>query len=156
METIIEWQSPEHHFDRKTADWYWALGIIAVAATVLAFYFDNFLFGIFIIIAALTIGFLSYKETRQVTIQITTKGILFGRRFYPFRNFRSFWIEDDHVNGARILLHPASSYLPLTSIHVNEDQVDLNDVQEILLEFLDEEFLQESVVHKWFDKLLAR
>jgi len=156
MEPIMQWQSPEHHFDKKTIDWYWGLGIIAVAGTVLAFYFDNFLFGIFIIIAALTVGFLSYKETRQVTIQINPKGIIFGRRLYPFRNFRSFWIEDDHVHGARILLHPVSNYLPLTSIHINEDHVDLADVQEILLEFLDEEYLQESIVHKWLDKLLAR
>ncbi len=89
-------------------------------------------------------------------IGITPKGIFFGQRLYSFKNFRSFWIEDDHVHGARILLHPTSSYLPLVSIHINEDEVNLLDLQEILLQFLDEEFLQESVVHKWFDKLLAR
>ena len=48
METILEWHSPEHHFDRKANDWYWILGIVCVAAAVLAFYFDNFLFGIFV------------------------------------------------------------------------------------------------------------
>ncbi len=155
MESIIEWQSPEHHFDRKTLDWYWGLGIIAIACATLAFYFGNFLFGIFIIIAALTIGFLSYKETRSANVAITYKGIVFGRRLYPYQNFRSFWIEEDHIHGPRILLHPESSYLPLVSIHVNPE-INLYDLQEVLLEFMDEEYLQESILHKWFDKLLAR
>lgn len=156
METILSWQSPEHHFDRKTLDWYWGLGIIALASAVLAFYFDNFLFGIFILIAAITIGVLSYKETLSKNVAITFKGILFGQRLYPYKNFRSFWIEDDHIHGPRILLRPESSYLPLVSVHINQDEVDLFDLQEVLLEFLDEEYLQESILHRWFDKLLAR
>ena len=154
-QTILEWQSPEHHFDKKTNDWYWILGIIVLGAAVLAFYFDNFLFGIFIIIAGLTIGMLSYKETKTVTVKITAKGIVFGKSLYPWMSYRSFWIEDEHIHGYRILMHPTNSYLPLVVIPVNEE-VDLNDVREILLDFLAEEFLEESLVHKWFDKLLAR
>jgi len=154
-EAILEWHSPEHRFDRKSTDWYWYLGIITVAISVLAFYFNDFLFGIFIIIAGFTLGMLSYKETKILPIRLTVKGIVFGRHLYPWVSFRSFWIEDEHVHGARILLHPTSSYLPLTVIPVN-DEVDLNEVQDVMLEFLDQEFLQESIVHKWFDKLLAR
>ena len=45
METILEWHSPEHHFDKKGNDWYWILGVIVLGASVLAFYFGNFLFG---------------------------------------------------------------------------------------------------------------
>lgn len=155
METILEWHSPEHHFDRKANDWYWILGIVCVATAVLAFYFDNFLFGIFVIIAGLTVGMLSYRETKVVQIQLTTKGIVFGKRLYPWLAYRSFWIEDDHVHGPRILMHPTSSIATMASIPIN-DEVDLNDIQEILVQFLEEEFLQESIVHKWFDKLLAR
>jgi hypothetical protein len=155
METILEWHSPEHHFDRKTNDWYWMLGIICLGASVLAFYFGNFLFGVFIIIAGVTVGMLSYKETKTVLIKVTTKGIIFGNFLYPWVSFRSFWIEDEHVHGNRILMRSANSYMPLTIIPVNEE-VDLNEVRDVLLEFLPEEFLEESLVHKWFDKILAR
>jgi len=155
METILEWHSPEHHFDRKTNDWYWILGIIVLGSAVLAFYFGNFLFGIFIIIAGLTIGMLSYRETKIVPIKITTRGIIFGKFLYPWMSYQSFWIEDEHVHGYRILMRPVSSYLPLTVVPVDEE-VDLNDVRDVLLEFLEEEFLEESLVHKWFDKILAR
>jgi hypothetical protein len=155
METILAWHSPEHHFDKKSNDWYWMLGIICLGASFLSFYFDNLLFGIFIIIAGLTVGMLSYKETKIVPISIVHKGITFGRNLYPWTSFRSFWIEDEHIHGPRILLHPMSSYLPLIVIPINEE-VDLNEVRDTLLEFLSEEFLVESIVHKWFDKLLAR
>lgn len=155
METILEWHSPEHHFDKKSKDWYWILGVIVVGASVLAFYFGNFLFGIFVIIAGLTLGMLSYKETKVIPIKIVHKGIVFDKQLHPWMSYRSFWIEDEHTHGFRILMHPTSSYLPITVIPVNEE-VDLNDVRDVLLEFLEEEFLEESIIHKWFDKLLAR
>jgi hypothetical protein len=155
QETILEWHSPEHHFDKKSNDWYWILGVITIGASVLAFYFSDFLFGIFIIIAGATIGMLSYKETKIMPVKIVPKGIIFGRQLYPFASYRSFWIEDEHTHGARVLLHPVNSFLPLVIIPINEE-VDLNDVRDTLLEFLEEQFLSESIVHKWFDKILAR
>ncbi|MEK7635113.1 MAG: hypothetical protein AAB446_01630 [Patescibacteria group bacterium] len=154
-EIILAWHSPEHHFDKKSNDWYWILGAIVLGASVLAFYFGNFLFGIFIIIAGATIGMLSYRETKIVPIQVSSKGIIFGKFLYPWLSYRSFWIEDEHTHGARILLRSVNSVLPLVVIPINEE-VDLNDVRDVLLEFLEEEFLQESLVHKWFDKILAK
>jgi hypothetical protein len=155
QETILEWHSPEHHFNKKSNDWYWILGVISLGAAVLAFYFGDFLFGIFIIIACATIGMLSYKETKILPVKIIHKGIIFGRQLYPWASYRSFWIEDEHTHGARILMHPVNSFLPLIIIPINEE-VDLNDVRDTLLEFLEEQFLAESIVHQWFDKLIAK
>lgn len=154
-EPILEWHSPQHHFDKKTTDWYWIFGIIVLAAAVLAFYFGDFLFGVFIIIAGITIGFLSFKETQVLPIKVTKKGVIFGRQLYPWTSYSSFWIEDEHVHGARILMNPQNSFLPLVIIPINEE-VDLNDVRETLLNFLEEEPMTESLLHKWFDKLLAK
>lgn len=155
MDIILEWHSPEHHFDRKTIDWYWILGTISLAISILAFFFGNFLFGVFVLIAGFTVGFLSFKETKIVPIRIVHKGIIFNKHLYPWLSYRSFWIEDEHTHGARILLHPVSNFIPMITIPINEE-VDLNDVRDVLIQFLEEEYLQESIIHKWFDKLLAR
>ncbi|HEY4479951.1 MAG TPA: hypothetical protein VJB58_00570 [Candidatus Paceibacterota bacterium] len=155
IEIFLEWHSPEHRFDKKNTDWYWILGIVSIGVAVLSFYFGNFLFGIFIIIAALTVGTLSYKDTKIVPIKVTSKGIAFDKHFYPWSSYQSFWIEDDHMHGPRILLHPINTFLPLVSIPINEE-ADLDDVRDALFQFLEEEPLQESIIHKWFDKLLAK
>lgn len=154
-EPILEWHSPQHHFDKKTTDWYWIFGIIVLAAAVLAFYFGDFLFGVFIIIAGITIGFLSFKETQVLPIKVTKKGVIFGRQLYPWTSYSSFWIEDERIHGAHILLNPTNSFLPLVIIPINEE-VDLNEVRDVFLDFLEEEMLTESILHRWFDKLLAK
>jgi hypothetical protein len=155
MESIVEWQSPEHNFDRKTPDWYWALGVIAVGSAVLAFYFHNWIFGIFITLAAFVIGILSYRDTRVVTIKISERGITFGEKLHPFKEYRSFWIEEDHVHGPRILLRTFSSFMPLSIIPVAEE-IDLNELHQLLIHFLREEYLSETLIHKLFDKMLAK
>jgi hypothetical protein len=154
-ETILEWDSKEHHFDKKSADWYWILGIVCIGIAILAFYFDNIFFGILIIVAGFTIGILSYKETKIVKIKITTKGVIFGRELHPYINYRSFWIEDEHLHGQRILLRSIKPLMPLTVVPINE-LADLNEVRETLLDFLEEEPLQESILHRLFDQILAR
>ena len=151
-EALKHWQSHEHRRPEKQRDWFWILGIIAVAGAVLAFYFDNTIFGIFILIAGLALGLNHYRKPDEVSVTITGRGITFGKYLYPFASYRSFWIEDDHIHGPRILMHPTNNFLPLLAIPISEDE-DIDDVRDILLEFLHEEFLEESLVHKLFDKL---
>lgn len=155
METIIEWQSKEHHFDKKSVDWYWGLGIIATGGGFLSFYFGNWIFGIFIILAALTIGILSFRETRIIPIKISAEGIVFNRSFFPFSSYVSFWIEEEHVHGSRILLRSKNRVMPLTVIPIHEE-INLEELRDILDNFLPLEFLQESIFHKWLDHLIAR
>ncbi len=151
-DSILEWQAKEHHYENRSTDWYWMFGIICVAAATLSIYFGNLLFGIFIIVAGFTIFILSYKETKIVTIKIMHEGVVFGNSLYPFSSYKSFWIDTDHVHGSRILMHPKNSLIPLTSVPVAEE-IDLEDLHSLLSQFLEEEFLEESLIHKLFDKV---
>ena len=150
MQTILEWQAPEHRYVDRSRDWYWIFGAIILALSFLSFYMGNVILGILILVAGITIGILSYKETKLIDIKLTDQGIVAHRSLYPYPIFRSFWIEDDHHTGARLLLHPIKSYLPLNVFPVGED-VDLDHLREIMMHYLDEEFLEESFVHKIFD-----
>ena len=40
---IFEWEGTEYRFEDKSADWYWALGIIATAIAIAAVLFNNIL-----------------------------------------------------------------------------------------------------------------
>lgn len=152
MESLIEWQSLDHHSTQKTADWYWILAIVTIAGSILSFYFGNILFGIFILIGALAVGLISARKPKEIKVAVTHQGIVMGNYQYPFVSYRSFWIEDDHMHGSRILLHPSNSLLPLLSIPVS-DEIDLDHLRDIINDYLDEEFLRESAIHRLFDRL---
>ncbi|KKW40533.1 MAG: hypothetical protein UY91_C0041G0006 [Parcubacteria group bacterium GW2011_GWB1_55_9] len=46
QDVLLEWKGREYDHNPKSADWYWALGIIAVAATVAAILFGNYLLAV--------------------------------------------------------------------------------------------------------------
>ena len=48
---IAEWQGREYEHNPKSADWYWALGIVGVATTIASLLFGNYLFAFLILIA---------------------------------------------------------------------------------------------------------
>ena len=152
MESLIEWQDYEHNYAEHTQDWYWILGIVTLGGSILAFYFGNMLFGILILLSGFTLGLLSRRKPKIVTIKITPRSIVVGNMQYPYENFHSFWIETDHMHGPRILLHPKSPMLPLLPIMVG-DGVDLDHLADTINDHLEESPLRESALHRLFDYL---
>ena len=151
-EPLLTWNTLEHPHPEKNKDWFWYLGITAIAGAVLAFYFDNVMFGVFILAGAFALGIKATRKAKEVRVVVTQTGIIMGNYEYPYRNYRSFWIEDDHMHGPRILLHPLSNFLPLLTIPVSEE-VDLDHLRDVINDYLDEEFLRESALHHLFDRL---
>lgn len=149
-EALIEWHDYSHHYVEHGADWFWILGIVSIGGAVLAFFFGNVLFGIFILLAGLVLGLLAKNKPEVVRSFVTPRGITVGSMHFPFTNFHSFWIETDHMHGTRILLHPVSTMLPLTTIMV-EENVDHALLADILNDYLDQVPMKESAIHKLFD-----
>lgn len=147
---LIEWRDYAHNYVEHTKDWFWILGIVTIGGAVLAFFFHNYLFGIFILLAGLVLGLLAGRKPKVVSSFVTPRGITVGDIHYPFSNFHSFWVETDHMHGTRILLHPTNSFLPLTAIMV-EENVDHEHLSDVLNDYLDEVPMRESAVHRLFD-----
>ena len=59
---LIEWEGREYDHNPKSADWYWVLGIIAVAGTVASILFGNYLFAALVVIAASAFALHASKE----------------------------------------------------------------------------------------------
>ena len=87
---IFEWQAPEYEFQEKSADWYWALGIIATAAVIAAALFGNVLLALVIIAAASSIALAAAKHQHVHTFAITEQGLLIGDRLYPYDTMLHF------------------------------------------------------------------
>ncbi len=92
---LLEWEGREYDHNPKSADWYWALGIIAVASTVASVLFGNYLFAALIVIAAVTIALHASKRPPLHRFRLIEEGISIGDDIHPFSQMTSFSVLED-------------------------------------------------------------
>jgi hypothetical protein len=134
-EPIIGWSAPEHYHYEKSSDWYWAVGIITATGAVLAFIFGQIIFGIFIIVAAVTLCLHAATTPRLVRYEINDRGVVINNVLYPFLSLESFWIDTLHPEP-KILIKSQKMFMPIISVPIEE--VDPEDVRTILLHYIAE------------------
>ena len=103
---LLEWEGREYDHNPKSADWYWALGIIAVAGVIASLLFSNYLLAILIIIATIAFALHAAKQPPTHRFQLVEEGIRIGEEFHPFDRMISFSVLED-VEG---------EYPPMVSI----------------------------------------
>ncbi len=92
---LAEWEGREYDHNPKSGDWYWALSIIAVAATVAAVLFGNYLLAVLVVIATVAIALHAAKEPPLHRFQLVEQGILIGDELHPFERMLSFSVLED-------------------------------------------------------------
>lgn len=148
---LLEWNALEYQQKKKKPDWFWALGVIAVAGSAAAFIYGNFLFGIFIILAAVAMMFFGNATPKRIRYALTALGVIADGRLYPYERLLSFWMEE--VEGEkRLLLKSDRTFLPILVLPFEEDDTG-DDILDILSEILDQEELHQSFAHKIMDRL---
>jgi len=148
---LLKWQAFEYREKKKKPDWFWALGIIAVAGSAVAFIYGNFLFGIFIILAAGSMMFFGTTKPKRITYRISTDGLIFDGHLYPYERLKSFWMEE--LGGEkRLLVKSDKTLVPILVLPFEDDETG-EDIYAILSELLEEEEIQESNAHKLMDRL---
>ncbi len=103
---IVEWEGREYDHDPKSTDWYWALGIVAIAATIASILFGNFLLAVLIVIATVAIALHAAKEPPIHKFQLLDTGLMIGMDLHPYERMHSFTVLED-IDG---------EYPPLLSI----------------------------------------
>jgi hypothetical protein len=147
----ITWKALEHKKKEKTADWYWAVIIIAISMAAIAFILHNILFGIFLIIATTVLFMFSTKDPQIIEVSIDKRGIVVNKERYPFATIESFWLDISEEKNHKILLRSKKVFMPLIAIPL-EDYHHL-DIRDLLLEFLPEVEMHEPISHKIMEKL---
>lgn len=95
---ILEWEGREYDHNPKSSDWYWAVGIIAMASTVASVLFGNYLLAVLIIIAAMSLALHAAKEPPLHRFHLVERGIVIGDDLHTFERMISFSVLED-VNG---------------------------------------------------------
>lgn len=151
MEKVsLTWQAPEYNHYERSTDWFWAVGIITLSIAILAFIYNNALFGILILLSAGILVFYAIREPMFVDYEINHRGIIINKNLHPYLTIESFWIETRH-GEPKIILKSKKNLLPYIIIPLHEESID--DVASVLTEFLDEKELQEPASHKVMEYL---
>lgn len=147
QQTQLEWTALEHEHIHKSSDWFWALGILAIAAAATAIIFNNVLFAIVILIGAFTLGINASKPPAQIRFKITTRGIVINNILHPYSSLESFWVADENQHEQPKLLIKSKKLLALHIVIPIED-VSPDDVRDYIFEYLEEEEDSESLAQK--------
>lgn len=141
-EKTFHWKTPEYIPKEKSADWYWAIGIIAVASASAAFILNNLLLGILILIAAFTLMLYAARNPRVISIKIIDKGVKIDNKYYPFENLETFWVED-RKEEPTLFLKSQKTLMPIISVLIRD--VNPEELRDFLGEFLKEEEMDEGL-----------
>jgi hypothetical protein len=148
----ISWQAHEYFHQEKTADWYWALGIIAITAATLAIIFSNILFALVIVLFAFAAGMQAHRPARLIDFELTPRGIVIDKTLYPYNTLDSFWITEEHVQKVAPKLLIKSKKLLMPFLHVPIEEVQVDDVRSYLLQYIHEEEHEESILEKILER----
>ncbi len=157
MNTPLEqWEAPEYIQKEHSVDWYWGIGLTCLALVGISILMDNVLFGIFIVIATVTVFYFSRREPHIISFALYADKLTINDRSYPFRTFVSFWIREplleNNPTGAVLALREQRMTAPIMTIPIPDD-IDLDALHELLSEYMDEEEHPEHLSEKIMDRL---
>ncbi len=151
MENKISWKALEYKRKEKTADWYWAVGLIALVIVVASFFMHNALFGILVILSTIILLSFSIIAPKIIEVNINQKGVVVDKEMYPFATIEAFWVESIDKDNEKILLKSKKLIMPLIVIPLEE--LHHLDVREFLLQYLPEVEMHEPLSQKIMERL---
>jgi hypothetical protein len=143
MAETIAWRALEHKHEPKEGDWFWVLGIVAVSSALTAILLSDILFAILILDAAGTLTIMSMRPAREVSFEISNRGIKADDMFFSYDIIDAFWINDEEhlllINTHR----PMHAHLVLPLADEDADRV-----RTFLSDHVPENLIVEPLSHK--------
>jgi hypothetical protein len=146
----LSWTTLEFEKKDRHPDWLWSVGLIALLASVVAFFYGNIFFGIFIIIAGAVMIMYARKHPKELSITISADGITINDTIIPYQNITAFWLDEGGKQG-KLLLLVKNSFIPTLALPLSG--VSAGQVRTILAPHIKEEELRESRSIALFDRL---
>lgn len=142
MDTI-EWKAPEYSHKEHSADWFWAIGLIALIGGILAIWFHNYVFAIFIFLSGASLIMFTIREPKEIFFLIEKKGLTIGRDFFPWKEVKAFdIINNEEKDLAKLLIETKKHFLPIYTLPLPKENIDL--VKENLLKVIERQEIKES------------
>ena len=143
---LLEWEGKEYDHTPKSADWYWALGIITAAITIATVIFGNYLLASLVIAAAAAIALHAAKQPLMHRFRLVEQGLIIGEDLHTFERMSSFSVLEDIEGKLPPLLSIKNEMWFSPHLLVPLENVDVDTVYTQFLHHVNEEEHKHSFV----------
>lgn len=148
----ITWEAFPYEHREHSADWYWAVGIIALSLAIAFFIMDNALLSIIIILGIGTFLIRAKNPPMLTKYALSSLGVHAGKTLHPWETLKSFWITATREKGAvqenhTLLLTPKKT-LAIHIVIPLSTETSLQEIHAALSHILPEEPQAEPVAYR--------
>jgi hypothetical protein len=115
----LVWSVTTHEHRERSTDWYWGLGVLALAGAAASIFFGNVLLAVIIAIGSISIGYLAARGPREHLIRIDARGLSVDGTRYKWDSVMSFWIERD-AEQPRLFFTMRGLIMPYVSFELDD------------------------------------
>lgn len=148
---FLSWNTLEFEPKDRHPDWIWYASLIALIIAIVAFFFGNIFFGIFAIIAGITVVIYARRAPHVLAITLSGKGININEELYLYKNIQQFWLDETGKPDKLLLLVKSSLVtllvLPLEGVTAQAVRSILEEKEVVQIE------MRESTSVVLFDRL---
>ncbi|MDO8518041.1 MAG: hypothetical protein Q7S26_01995 [bacterium] len=137
QEQTITWHVQTHEHRERSSDWYWALGLLALAGAGASVFFGNILLAIILVVGAGSIGLLAARGPREHAVKIDKRGVSLDGTLYLYPAIQSFWVEEE-VGEPTLFLTTNSIVMPHVSVPL-DNAAHAGQVRAYLRRYVEEE-----------------
>jgi len=107
---------------------------------------NNVLFGVVIILAAMTMVVFTQKKPRMLEYEISNRGIRISDTLYPYSTLDCFYFDENNTIDPQLLVRSKKLFVPLLILPIPLEYID--DIEDIIAPRIPEEFMEEPFAHK--------
>jgi len=131
----LEWSALEYEERERSADWFWALGIIVICGVAAAIIFRNYFFAVLLLLSGVLLGFFAVKKPETIFYELNQKGLKIRNQTYPYENIKSFWVQIDLAGENKLrptlFIKLERAVMPIVSIPIEDAAAE--DIRDIML-----------------------
>lgn len=119
----IEWQAPEYTHKKKSPDFLWTIGLIAIVGAIIALWLGNYVFAIFILISGACLIMFTLREPQMMNFKIETSGLSIGKDKYEWKSLKGFNIKTEAPYG-KLLVETSKKFLPIYTLPIPRELIE--------------------------------
>jgi len=133
---LLAWRAAEFKKKPKSIDWFFGIGVVAIALMVWAIYTLNLMFFLVVLVATIALFVAANRKPKTYHFKISDSGIWIEKKFLPFQTLASFWIFD--FPDTKILSLKSKNRLSIGN-HFLIPKKKVQDLRRVLSQYLSEE-----------------